>query len=159
MPRSRRAGEAGGLDGCEQACMIAVSGERCSKPSPHGAPMSKPPSDHTAKESWRPYAANHGKAKAAFNQAGDRTAKAAQADRPTSNEGRAPESIKRHAPAMNLDMPGGGTVREGLARDRLSKEAADFKKQQAMEKVAAKKMEKNEGITHNKSKSQDKGRE
>ena len=121
--------------------------------------MSKPPSDHAAKESWRPYAENQGKAKEAFNQAGNRRAESAQAERPTRNEGRAPESIKRHAPGMNFDMPGGGAIREGVARDQLSKEAADLKKQQAMEKVAAKKMEKNEGITHNKSKSQDKGRE
>ena len=69
------------------------------------------------------------------------------------------ESIKKHTPALNHDMPGGGPVRAAQAGNRLSKEIAELKMQQAAEKTAAKNMAKSKGMEQNVSKSRDTGRE
>lgn len=100
-----------------------------------------------------------GQAKQAFDKSSAGQEKAVTAQQSKGDQGKLPESIKRNAPGMDLDMPGGGAIKANQHRSELSKEAATAKRENAMKKVASKKMDKSNGIEQNKSQSQNNGRE
>jgi hypothetical protein len=106
-----------------------------------------------------------GQVKDAFDRVGKAHTQneAKDSARESGSQGKAPGSASLNAPAMSLDMPGGGPIKQSYSAERMSKEAATMKLKQDAAKIAAKKMEKSGGKEHNFGKGQnikeDKGRE